>query len=308
MRILVTPTSLCKNREYVALSQLTKAGHELVFNETGRPLTSVELQKILPTVDGVIAGLDQYDRSALESAPDLKVISRYGVGLNNVDLEAAKTFDIIVTNTPGANSISVAELAIGLILAVARRLPTTNNEVKAGEWPRVSGLQLAGKTVGIVGLGAIGCHLAKIALGMGMRVIGTDPAWTAEKATSAGIELVTWDELWSQSNVVSLHLPLLESTRGIVGQEEISALPSGAILINTARGGLFDEASVLAGLENGQLWGVGLDAYEEEPPVGNPLVQHPNVVATPHSGAHTDGAIAKMAQIAIDNLLEVVGN
>lgn len=308
MRVLITPTSLCKNQHSLPLTGLRNLGYELVFNKTGRPLTSDELCELLPGIDGVIAGLDHYNRTALASGENLKVISRYGVGLNNVDLLAAEELGITVTNTPGANSASVAELAAGLILSVARTIPTSNSDVKAGQWPRATGLQLSGKTLGILGLGAIGCRLAQIARGMGMHVIGSDPAWTAEKAESQGIELVEWDGLLRRSNVLSLHLPLLESTRGIVGANELAALPAGAIVINTARGGLIDEPSLLDAIETGHIWGAGLDAYESEPPIGNKLVQHPRVVTTPHSGAHTDGAIDRMTTMAIDNLVKVLQN
>lgn len=304
MRILITPTSLSRTPDAEALAPLREMGAELIFNELGRPLTSAELTEALRGVDGVIAGLDRYDAAALAGADRLRVISRYGVGVNNVDLEAAAEQSIAVTRTPGANASAVAELAIGLTFAIARDIPRLHAEVAEGGWPRGSGIELAGRTFGVVGFGAIGRIVAERAKGLGMRVLAYDPFISATTIAETGAVPASLDELFSSADVVSLHVPLLESTRHLADATRIATMKSGAILLNTSRGGLIDEVAAREALDSGHLFGVGLDAYETEPPQNSPLIGHPRVVATPHSGAHTVEAVERMAEGSIRNLTD----
>src|SRR5512139_734802 len=206
-RVLVTPTSYAKNDPRLK-SDLESLVGEVIYNPTGKPLASAELVNLLPGVDGFIAGLDGIDRAALGAADRLKVIARYGVGVDNVDLEAAREKGIVVTITPGANSVSVAELTVGLMLSLARHIPEAAKAAGKGEWPRLSGLTLEGKTVGLLGLGAIGKQVARRLSGFDCRVLAYDPVTDAEFAARHAVSLLTLEEVLSQADFVSLHMPL----------------------------------------------------------------------------------------------------
>ncbi len=200
--LLVTPTSYGKNDPRLKSDLEAQVG-QVTYNPTGKPLTSSEVAALLPGVDGYIAGLDAIDRAALDRADRLKVISRYGVGVDNVDLEACKEKGIIVTNTPGANSVSVAELALGLMLALARQIPEAAQSVQQGKWPRLSGLSLEGKTVGILGLGAIGKQLARRLAGFDCRILAYDPFADDAYAEENGIDLKSLDAVVSAKPIFS---------------------------------------------------------------------------------------------------------
>jgi len=280
---------------------------EVVYNPIGKPLTSEDVARLLPGIDGYIAGLDVIDASALKNADKLKVISRYGVGFDNVDLEAAKTKNIMVTNTPGANSVSVAELALGLMLALARQIPEAVEEVHQGKWPRYAGGSLEGKTVGILGLGAIGKQLARRLAGFDCKLLAYDPFADKNFAAEHQITLAEMDEVVSQSDFLSLHLPLLPETRGIVDETFLGKMKKGSFLINTSRGEAVKEDALFNALQSGQLRGAGLDAFCVEPPdLANPLLSLPNVITTPHLGAQTDGATSNMGWMALNDCLAVL--
>ncbi len=306
MKILVTPTSMQPGKKSAALEKLKMYSDDLMFNPTGRPLTEEELIKMLPECDGYIAGLDHITAKVLEACPKLKVISRYGVGYERVDVDAARHHGIIVTNTPGANSEAVGELTMAMLLAVARRVPYLDRTTRDGEWVRSTGMELFGKTMGIMGLGAIGKVVARCAAGFGMKVIAYDPFINADYCAAHGIGNRTFEEVLKQSDVVSLHLPLLESTRHIIDAAAIDRMKDGTILLNASRGGLIDEKAACAALKSGKLGGLGMDAFEDEPPKGSPLFEFDNVVATPHTGAHTREATDTMARMSVENLIAVL--
>lgn len=302
-RVLVTPTSFSRDDPAIG-ETLEAAVGEIVTNPHPRPLTSQEVAALLPGCHGYIAGLDIIDAKALAAADDLRVLARYGAGVDRVDLDAARAKGIIVTNTPGANAISVAELAIGLMLAVARSIPEASSATKAGGWPRLRGLALEGKTVGLVGLGTIGKAVARRLQAFDCRLLAYDPYPDEAFARAHDILLLPKPELLARADIVSLHVPTLPETREMVNADFLSQMKQGAILINTARGELIDEADLLESLISGHLRGAGLDAFATEPPgADNPLLALPQVVATPHTGAHTDGATNAMGWGAIKNLL-----
>jgi D-3-phosphoglycerate dehydrogenase len=304
--LLVTPTSYGKNDARLK-TELEALVGSVTYNPTGKPLSSAEVAELLPGVDGYIAGLDAIDRAALEKADRLRVISRYGVGVDGVDLEAAKEKGIIVTNTPGANSVSVAELALGLMLALARHIPEAVQSVQQGKWPRYAGVSLEGKTVGILGLGAIGKQLARRLEGFDCQVLAYDPLVDETFVMEHGIELAAMDTVIARSDFLSLHLPLLTSTRGLINDQFLAKMKKGAYLINTSRGEVIDEAALLRALEAGQLGGAGLDAFVVEPPdPANPLLHLPQVICTPHLGAQTDGATSNMGWFAMQDCLAVL--
>lgn len=305
-RVLVTPTSYGRSDPRLR-AELEAAVGEVIYNTLGRPLTSEELRALLPGCDGYIAGLDVIDRAALEAADRLKVIARYGVGIDNIDLAAAAEKSIVVTNTPLANASSVAELTIALMLALARSLPTLVAQTKAGQWPRTIGLTLEGKTVGLIGLGAIGKQVARRLRCFGCRIVAYDPAADAAFAAAHGVELSSLDEVLRQADFLSLHVPLTSETRGMVNTQFLARMKPGAFLINTARGEIVDETALLEALQSGHLRGAALDVFSRQPPDPNhPLLALPQVIATPHCGAHTDGALNAMGWGALRDCLAVL--
>lgn len=286
---------------------LENAVGEVIYNNSGKPLDSHTLASLLPKVDGYIAGLDQIDHYALMLASRLKVIARYGVGVDAVDLQAARQKGIIVTNTPGANSRSVAELTVGLMLSLARSIPSAASATRSGGWPRLSGISLQGKVIGLLGFGAIGRTVASLLSGFETTVLAYDPIVTPEQASELGAALTTLEEIIRQADIVSLHCPLTADTRQMVNAGFLGAMKPGAYLINTARGALVDEPALLAALESGSLGGAALDVFSTQPPeADNPLLRHPRLVATPHMGAHTDGATNAMGWMALNDCLAVL--
>ena len=307
MKILVTPTSFSKDKRSQALDMLEEFADEIIFNPYGRPLTAPEMILLLDNVDGIIAGLDYITEEVINNASKtLKVISRYGVGYERIDIEAASKKGIVVTNTPGVNAESVADLALSLMLSIARGIPTLNSQVKNGEWPRFSGAELYKKTVGILGLGAIGKGVAMRAKGFSMKVLAYDPYIDRAYAEANDIEVCDFEEIISNSDFISLHLPLNEKTKNIINADTILKMKKGAVIINTARGGLIDEDAAYQGLQSGKLGGLGLDAFEKEPPENSPLFELDNVVVTPHTGAHTAEAVCNMGIMSVQNLIDVL--
>jgi D-3-phosphoglycerate dehydrogenase len=280
----------------------------VIYNPTGKPLTSAEVGELLPQVDGYIAGLDGIDRSALAAADRLKVISRYGVGVDCVDLAAAQEKGIIVTNTPGANSVSVAELAIALMLSLVRQVPEAVKATRLGKWPRLAGISLEGKTVGIIGLGAIGKLLARRLAAFDCHLLAYDPFPDLDFAAANQVALLALDDILPQADIISLHMPLLPETFHLVNQRFLERMKKGAYLVNTARGEIIDERALLAALQSGHISGAALDAFSSEPPdPSDPLLALPQVIATPHLGAQTDGATNNMGWIALEECLAVLG-
>ena len=305
-RVLVTPTSFGRGDPRLR-AELEASVGEVIYNSTGRPLTSPEVAALLPGCDGYIAGLDTIDAAALAAADRLKVIARYGAGVDNVDLEAARRKGIVVTNTPGANAASVAELTIGLMLALLRSIPCAHERTRAGEWPRLEGLSLEGRTVGLLGLGAVGKQVARRLQGFDCTVLAHDPQPDEAFAREHGVALCSRDELIAASDLLSLHLPLLPATKGLVDAAFLSRMKRGACLINTARGDLVDEEALAAALRAGHLRGAALDTFAQEPPNrDNPLLALPQVIVTPHMGAHSDSAMRAMGWAALRECLAVL--
>lgn len=306
MKILVTPTSLQPDKNSKALETLRAFSDNLVFNQLGRPLSEDELIPLLRDCDGYVAGLDFITEKVIRSCQRLKIISRYGAGYDRVDISAADARKIPVTNTPGANAEAVGELAFSLILSVARHIPYLNNSTRSGGWVRSTGMELKGKTIGIMGLGAIGRVVARCAQGFEMNRIAYDPYIDEAYCKEKRIQARTFDEVIEQADVISLHLPLTDSTRHLIGRKAIAKMKPTAILINTSRGGIIDEDAVYEALKEKRLGGLGLDAFEVEPPANSPLFELDNVVVTPHTGAHTKEATENMANLAVQNLIDVL--
>ena len=306
MKILVTPTSMRPDNPSDALKALQAFSADLVFNPTGKPLTEDELIPLLQDCDGYLAGLDFVTDKVIVACPNLKVISRYGAGFDRVDTVAAKAAGIPVTNTPGVNAQAVGELAFGLIIALARRIPYLNNQTRAGEWVRSTGMELKDKTIGIFGLGAIGKVVARCASGFGMNVVAYDPFINDAYCQENNIESCSREDVLKKSNVISLHLPLNDETKNYINRDTIAMVPDGCIIVNTSRGGIIDEDDAYEALKSGKLLGLGLDAFAIEPPTGSPLFELDNVVVTPHTGAHTKEATQNMANASVKNLIDIL--
>ncbi|MGZ8650251.1 MAG: phosphoglycerate dehydrogenase [Solirubrobacteraceae bacterium] len=304
--VLVTPRSF-RGAEGEAVARLEAAVAEVRYNDLGRPLTGPELAERLDGVAGLLAGVDEIDAGVFEAAPDLRVIARYGVGVDRVDLGAAARHGVTVTTTPGANAAAVAELTLGLMLALCRKLSRADREVRAGGWPALKGRELGSRTVGLLGLGRIGLSVAALLRSLGATVLAHDPYVNSLDAAQAGIRMVGREELLMASEILSLHTPATPETRGMVDREFLAALRDGALLVNTARGELIDEGALLWALDDGPLAGAALDALKEEPPApGHPLVGRDDVLVTPHLGGQTAEATAAMARLAVEELLAVL--
>ncbi len=307
MKILVTPTSFLKPVNAAAKARIEAFADEVIYNETGKPLKGGELVAMLQGVDGYIAGVDYITADVIEAMPDsVKVISRYGAGVDRVDIPACTKKGVVVTNTPGTNSVAVAELAFALMVNVARNIPQLHDAVQQGEWPRSEGIELKGKTLGIVGMGAIGKNLAVRARAFDMAVNAYDPYFDEAFATAHGIGKMELAEVLRTSDFVSLHVPLNDQTKHMIDAQMIASMKSGAAIINTARGGLIDEEAAAQAVKSGKLSGLGLDAFEQEPLIDSPLKGLPRVIFTPHTGAHTAEAVEGMGTMAVENCIAVL--
>jgi D-3-phosphoglycerate dehydrogenase len=248
------------------------------------------------------------DAALIGAGTHLQVIGRAGVGVDNVDLEAATRAGITVVNAPTGNTIAAAEHTIGLLFAVARRIAGADASVRRGEWTRAAfqGVQLRGRTLGIVGLGKIGMAIADRVRALEMAIIGVDPYVAPEQAALHGIEIVELPQLLERADVLTVHVPLTRATTGLIDARAIARMRPGAILLNVARGGIFDEAAVAGALHDGRLGGAGIDVFEHEPPIGSPLLDAPNVVLTPHLGASTAEAQVAVAEEVAGQVLDVL--
>ncbi len=239
----------------------------------------------------------------LASCQNLRLISIWGTGTDNVDLNSARDLGITVTNTPGANALSVAEHSLAILLALARKIPLLDREVRSGNWPRVEIVQLSGKVFGLLGAGAIGRHMAKMARGLGMEVI----AWTLhpspEREEESGLRFVSKEELVQSSDVVSLHLRLTDETRGFFKKRDFDRMKPTAFFVNTARAGLIEPGELYEALRSKKIGGAALDVYDEEPlPFGHPLTTLPNIVLTPHNAGTTPEAVIHGLMMAVKNV------
>ena len=264
------------------------------------------------TADAAIVGVQrQWNAAAFAQTPRLRAVARTGIGYDNVDVPAASAAGVCALNTPDAPTESTAEFAIALMFAVARRVATADRQSKVGVWKHdahVLGFDLAGKTLGLVGFGRIARRVTEMARAIRMNVCALDPLVPAETMTAAGVTRCgSLEELLRGARVLSLHAPLIPATRGLIGAAQLALLPPGAILINTARGPLVDETSVLAALESGHLAGAGLDVWEREPVAAeHPLFRHPRVVATPHMAAYTDEGRRRSHVAAAEGVLAIL--
>ncbi len=300
--ILVTAPKLAQ----AGVSLLTRSGARILYlPDADDPLALKRTLEREP-VDAIISRTITIDAPAIAAGAQLKVISKHGVGVSNIDVEAATARGIPVYVTPGANAQSVAELTLGLMFSAARRIHWMDAELRSGRWSRAQdGLELSGRQLGLVGFGQVGQRVARLCLALGMGVHTFDPALRDQTAPVVGVQC--WDDLdamLAHCEVLSLHVPLNHHTRGFIDASRLARLPRGAILINTARGEVIDESALIEALRNGQLYSAGLDTMAVEPlPADSPLLSLPNVVLTPHVGGSTPAALNAMAAGAARNVL-----
>jgi D-3-phosphoglycerate dehydrogenase len=287
--------------------EILRRDYEVVVDDK---ITMDALLRAIPDYDAlVVRSRTKVNAAVIDAATCLRVIGRAGVGVDNIDGDAAARRGIAVVNSPTSAMISVAEHTLGLMIALARFIPQADASLRQGGWEKNKylGIELSGKTLGIVGLGRIGSMVAVRAEAFGMRVVVYDPYINSERAQTLGTTLLeSLDELLAISDFVSIHTPLEPATRGMIGTEKLGKMKPGARLIACARGGVVDEKALYAALENGILAGAALDVFEDEPPGQNPLLKHPRVVVTPHLGAMTEEAQTRAAVDVAEQVVAIL--
>lgn len=300
-RILVTPRSLTE-RPHACLRALQATGFELIFCSPGVLPGEQELIRLVPGCVGWLAGVEPVSPAVIEAATELRVISRNGVGVDNLPLALLRARRIAVEVAEGGNAVGVAELAIGLIFAALRRIPQMDAGIRAGHWPRSIGAELRGRTVGIVGYGAVGSEVARLVLALGAQVIACDPVRPAIYPEPKGLRRAALETLLAEADIVSLHCPPAGGAP-LLDRAALGLLRQRSILINTARASLVDPLAILEALEAGRLGVYATDVHTEEPPASLELVAQLNVISTSHIGGYTQESVDRSAAIAVANLI-----
>lgn len=299
-RVAVTSRSFSNHP--ILRSELLQRYSNVTFNDSGKTLAGQELIDFLRGHEKAITALEKLDRTVFRELPELTVISKYGVGLDMIDLEAMKEAGVRLGWTPGVNRRSVAELVVAAAIALLHRVTVSSHEVQAGRWKQIVGRQLTGRTVGIIGCGHIGREVAVLMKAFDCSVVANDIVDYREFYERHGVEPRSLDDLLHVSDVVTLHVPLDGSTANMLSAARLRTMKKGAVLINMARGGLVDENEVKSMLLDGHLAGAGFDVFSQEPPEDRELISLPNVWATAHIGGSTEEAILGMGRAAIDGL------
>jgi D-3-phosphoglycerate dehydrogenase len=302
-RILITPRSFGKT-DPSPFALIREAGYDIVQNSSGSILSKEQMLDAIPSVCGIIIGVDPLDRDVLQAGRQIRAIAKYGVGTDNIDVAYARERGIPLSVTAGANSNAVADYAFALMLACARRVCEIDARCHRRDWSKIIGADLCGKTLGILGLGAIGKGVAKRARGFDMKILAFDVFWDDVFADMNSIRRAEPMEIFSECDFISLHLPLNPETQGIVDTEAFCRMKQNAVLINTARGGLVDETALVEALSDHQIMAAGIDVFETEPPQNAALYTLPNLIMGSHCAAATTGAAETMSLMAAQNLLQ----
>lgn len=287
------------------LNILKRCGYKLLRNETGERLSEDALANLLETADGVIAGTEKYSRKTLERARRLKVLSRVGIGIDNIDLEFASERGIKVLNTPEAPSLAVAEHTIAMVLSLLKRIPDYNLRIRDGNWTAVEGYMLRDKVVGIVGLGRIGQKVGLLFASLGCQVVGYDPYINAGDFSRVIEVKRNLKDVLKVADILTLHIPLTKENYHFISEREFEIIKTGSFIINTSRGGVLDEEALYSALKKGHLAGTGLDVFEKEPYNG-PLLKMENVIVTPHVASNAKEARIAMEIEAVNNLISEI--
>ncbi|MDF2672741.1 MAG: Glyoxylate reductase [Clostridiales bacterium] len=304
-KILITPRSFGKTSN-VPFEMLDKYNYELIKNDTGKKYNEDELLEIIEDFDGIIVGLDPITERVLEKGKKLRVVSKYGVGLDNIDLETAKKLGVKVTYTPGANNESVADFAFALMLTLSRKISKLDEIVRNNRWEKKIGTEVYGKTIGIIGTGAIGKGVAGRATGFNMEILAYDLYPNEAFANRIGMKYVDKKTLLEKSDFITLHVPLTDEMYHFIDSEELNMMKDSAILINTSRGGIVNEDALYNALKYNKIAGAALDVYETEPPTNNRLLELDNILLSSHCGASTVDATNRMGVMAVEGLVSVL--
>jgi D-3-phosphoglycerate dehydrogenase len=301
-KILITPRSFGKE-DPKPYELLKEQGYEIVKNPFGRIMTEQEMMEAVKGVDAVILGVDPMNQKVIDAAGNLKVISKYGVGTDNIDVSYAQSKGIVVTKTVGANSDAVADYAFALMLAVARKVVLIDKECRKLNWGKISSIEMYNKKIGIVGLGNIGKGIAKRASGFNMKVYAFDVYKDENFVKENNIEFTSIDTIIKECDFISLHLPLTPETKDLISYDQFKAMKSTAIIVNTARGGVIDEEALLWALQNNEIYGAGIDVFEKEPPEQKQLLELDNIIIGSHCAASTVEAVNNMGIKASENVI-----
>jgi phosphoglycerate dehydrogenase-like enzyme len=304
-RILVTPRSVTQHG-HPSLRRLAAAGYELALGPPGRQPTEAELLDALPGCVGYIAGVEPVSARVLTSASKLRAISRNGTGTDNIDAATAASRGIAVLRAEGANARGVAELTFALIFALVRDLSQTDAALKRDQWVRRQGIELEGRTLGLIGCGRVGRIVASIAGALGMKVLASDPLAEGKFQPGDFFRFGPVNEIFRQAEVISLHCPPVPDGRPILDRDALASSRRGVFVVNTARFDLIDPAAMLVGLDSGHVAGLGLDVFAEEPPKDTTLARHSRVIATSHLGGFTQESVERAMDAAVDNLLRAL--
>ncbi len=304
-RILVTPRSLTAE-PHPDVERLRANGFDIIYSRPGATPTEEELVALVPDCVGWLAGVEPVTPRVVEAAGNLRVISRNGVGVDNlpVDMLAKKGVKVMIAE--GANALGVAELTLGLIFSALRAIPLADAGIKAGNWPRIRGIEIRSRTVGIIGCGAIGREIARMVIALGAKVIAYDPLRPNLDLPSSGFEYAEIDDIISRAEILSLHCPLPKDGSAIIDRKRLYSTRPGLVLVNTARARLVDEDALIDALNDGQLGCYATDVFEPEPPVSLRLAGHQRVIATSHIGGFTAESVERATRIAADNLLSAL--
>ena len=278
----------------------------MVMATPGQQPDEGELLSLLPGCIGYLAGVETISAHAIEAANSLRVISRNGTGIDNIDMEAARKKGITVCRAEGANARGVAELTIALLLSLMRSIPFSDSALKRGGWERRKGKEVGGSVLGVVGTGRIGSLVSHMAAGLGMKVIGFDPFPNPVLEDLGLLSYVSLTDLFSRADVITLHCPMPQDGKPLISDDSLDCMRQGSYLVNTARSGLIDSSAVHRALDSGKLRGLALDVFDVEPPADRTLIEHDRVIASPHIGAFTVESIAGAVDVAVDNILKTL--
>jgi len=306
MKVLITPRSFAKHDKR-ALELLRSNNIEIVANPQNGILNEAQMRKCIAGCEGVIIGVDPLNARVMSVAPSLRAVAKYGVGVDNIDLAYCKQHGIEVSRTVGANSEAVADYAFALILSLARKVIPIDEKCRTGDWSKLTTSDVSRKTLGLIGLGAIGRQMVKRAKGFSMNILAYDVVWDDTYAKEEGVVQADIDTICGECDFISLHLPLLPDTRLLIDGRRIALMRPNACLINTARGGLIDDGALLAALRENRIAGAGLDAFAQEPPEDKEWFSLKNVIIGSHCAASTSGAADNMSWMAACNLLRGLG-
>jgi D-3-phosphoglycerate dehydrogenase len=285
---------------------LKSHGCEVDLTPQGKKVTEQDLVNMGGQYDAMIIGLEKVTASVLQASAKLKAVAKHGAGVDNIDVKTATDKKVVVLSAPGTNADAVADLTIGLFLSLARSIPWADRSVKQGGWPRVVGVQMNEKVLGIIGLGLIGKKVAQRATGFGMKILGYDVIKDEVFARKWGVTFVPLEEILKQADFISIHVPLIPSTRRLIGSKELQQMKKDAFLVNISRGDIVDEEALYQALKEKRIRGAALDVFSQEPIGASPLLQLDNLISTPHMGAYTVEALRETGMICVRGIVDVL--